>query len=42
MEFKAVAKIPIQPAIASIADTGMIELFEGDWLEGMVDVLEQS
>lgn len=39
---QAVAKIPIQPAIASIADTGMIELFEGDWLEGMADVLEQS
>lgn len=32
-----VAKLPINPKIAAACDKGMIELFEGDWLNEMVD-----
>lgn len=34
----AVAKLPINPKIAGACDRGMIELFEGNWLDTMVDV----
>jgi hypothetical protein len=34
----AVAKLPINPKIAGACDRGLIELFEGDWLDVMVDV----
>lgn len=33
-----VAKLPINPKIAGACDRGMIELFEGNWLDTMVDV----
>ncbi len=36
-----VARIPMDPNIASIADKGAIELFEGDWLEAMADAIEK-
>ncbi len=36
----AVAKIPMDPAIASLADKGAIELFEGDWLADIVKAVE--
>ena len=39
-DIDTVAKLPIDPAIASIADKGMIELFEGDWLEDLATMLE--
>ena len=31
---EVLAKIPINPKLASACDAGMIELFEGDWLDG--------
>ncbi|MBQ8563994.1 MAG: Mrp/NBP35 family ATP-binding protein [Firmicutes bacterium] len=34
----AVAKLPINPKIAAACDRGLIELFEGNWLDTMVDV----
>lgn len=34
----AVAKLPINPKIAAACDRGLIELFEGNWLDAMVDV----
>lgn len=34
----AVSKLPINPKIAGACDRGMIELFEGNWLDTMVDV----
>ena len=34
-----VAKLPIDPEIPSIADKGLIELFEGDWLEPAADAV---
>ncbi|MDF2942035.1 MAG: ATPase involved in chromosome partitioning [Herbinix sp.] len=35
------AKLPINPKLAAACDRGMIELFEGDWLDKIADVLEQ-
>jgi Mrp family chromosome partitioning ATPase len=35
------AKIPIDPQLASVADHGLVELFEGDWLEAMADKIEK-
>ncbi len=35
-----VAKLPINPKLASACDKGMIELFEGDWLDDMTKALE--
>lgn len=31
---EVLAKIPINPKLAAACDAGMIELFEGDWLDG--------
>ena len=32
-----ISKMPINPGLASLCDKGMIELFEGDWLDNMAD-----
>lgn len=37
-----VAKIPITPDIAKVCDQGVVELFEGDWLEQMGEMLENN
>lgn len=34
------AKMPIDPALASLADSGKIEEFQGSWLDGAADALE--
>ena len=34
-----VAKLPIDPRLAHACDTGMMELFEGDWLDGLLEKL---
>ena len=33
------ARLPIDPSIAKLCDDGLIELFVGDWLEGLADIL---
>ncbi len=38
---KTCAKLPINPKLAAACDRGMIELFDGDWLDKMADMLEQ-
>lgn len=38
---KNVAKIPINPEIARTCDRGMIESFEGDWLNRLSDRIEE-
>ncbi len=35
------ASLPINPKLAAACDAGMIELFEGDWLNGIADKLEK-
>jgi Mrp family chromosome partitioning ATPase len=36
------AKLPIDPELASLCDKGVIELFEGDYLERAADALENK
>ena len=38
---EVLAKLPIDPELASVSDKGVIELFEGDYLEGCADRLEE-
>ncbi len=37
-----VAKLPIDPSLAQQCDKGLIELFEGNWLDEMFALLEKS
>lgn len=37
---KALAELPIDPELASLCDKGVIELFEGDYMERAADVVE--
>ena len=37
-----VAKLPIEPKLAAACDAGMIELFEGDWLDGIFAAIEKE
>ena len=36
------AQLPINPKLAAACDKGMIELFEGDWLEKLADAVEKA
>ena len=36
------AKLPIDPELASLCDKGVIELYEGDYLERAADIIEKS
>ena len=36
-----VAKIPINPKLAGACDSGLIELFDGNWLDGLVQYMEE-
>lgn len=40
-EIKNIAKLPINPKLAAACDKGMIELFDGEWLDKIADILEQ-
>jgi len=33
-------RLPINPKLAAACDKGMIELYEGDWLDGAAEKLE--
>ena len=37
----SVSKLPINPKLAAACDKGMIELFEGDWLDKLADKIEK-
>lgn len=39
---KVLGKIPMDPAIAKLADSGLIELYEGDYLERACDEIEKT
>ncbi|NLM74412.1 MAG: Mrp/NBP35 family ATP-binding protein [Clostridiaceae bacterium] len=39
---KVLAKLPIDPKITAACDKGMIELFEGDWLDPFAKILEET
>lgn len=38
---KTVAKLPIDPRLSAACDAGMIELFDGTWLDGIMEELEK-
>lgn len=38
----SVSKLPINVKLSAAADKGMIELYEGDWLDGITDILEKK
>ena len=38
---EVLAKIPLDPNIARVCDNGLIELFEGNFLDGAADKLEK-
>ncbi len=42
LSIKHTASLPIDPKLAAASDTGMIELFEGDWLDNIADMIEQK
>ena len=33
------ARMPVNPALAAACDAGMIEMFDGDWLNGLADAI---
>lgn len=37
---KVLGRLPIDPQLAKVCDQGVMELFEGDWLEGAADAVE--
>ncbi len=41
-DLPVLARLPIDPKIAAACDRGMIELFEGDWLDGIIELLGNS
>lgn len=38
---KTIAKLPIEPKLASACDNGLIELFDGNWLDSLVNDIEK-
>lgn len=36
------AKLPIDPRLAAACDGGLIELFSGDWFDGVAEILEKD
>ncbi len=39
---KVLAKLPIDPKLTKLCDKGAIETFEGDWLDGVADILDET
>ena len=39
---EVLAKLPIDPELASLSDKGVIELFEGDYMERAADIIEKK
>ena len=35
-----ISKLPVNPKVAAGVDAGLIELYEGDWLDNMTDAIE--
>ena len=40
-DLPVLAKLPIDPELASLTDKGLIELFEGDYVENACDIIEK-
>lgn len=37
----SLSRIPVEPKLASAADRGMLELFDGDWLDNLAEKIEK-
>lgn len=40
-QLKVLGQVPIEPKLAKLTDDGLIELFSGDWLDQIPDLLEK-
>jgi len=40
-EIAHTARLPMDPCLAAACDKGMIEMFDGDWLEQIADAIEK-
>ena len=38
---KVLGRIPMDPNLAAACDKGIIEMFDGDWLDNAADVIEE-
>ncbi len=38
---KVLGRIPMEPKLAAVCDAGTVELFDGDWLDGIIPVLNK-
>ncbi len=41
-DIKNIARLPIDPELAKVSDSGLVELFEGDWLDELSDAIEEA
>ncbi len=41
-DLEVLAKLPIDPSLASVCDKGVVELFEGDYMEAVCDKIEEK
>ena len=39
-DIRTIGKLPIEPKLSAACDAGLIELFEGNWLDAIMDVIE--
>lgn len=42
LSIKNTARIPIDPRLSAASDKGVIELFDGDWLDNMMNMIEKQ
>ena len=40
-DIPVLGRIPMDPALSKVVDQGVVELFEGDWLDGAADRMEE-
>jgi hypothetical protein len=39
-DIPAIARMPMDPLLAAACDKGMIEMFDGNWLEQIADAIQ--
>lgn len=39
---KTISKLPIDPKLSAACDAGMIELFDGNWLDNMIEIIKSE
>ena len=41
-QLPVLGRIPMDPSLAKVVDQGVVELFEGDWLDSAAEKLEEN